>query len=87
MITKFLIDIAYGFSYTMSLVVSSFGTVSPNNLLTSAIVVTKTYYNSLNAYLPIDTLIAIIAFDLAFEGIYFTYKLIRWGYRKVPGIT
>lgn len=87
MITKFLIDIAYGFSYGVSLVVSNFGTVSANNAVTTSLVVFKTYYNSLNSYLPIDTIVLIIAFDLAFEGVYFTYKLIRWGYRKVPGIT
>jgi len=87
MITKFLIDIAYGFSYTMSLVVASFGTVSTNNTITASIVTMKTYYNSVNAYIPVDTILLIVAFDLAFEGVYFVYKLIRWGYRKVPGIT
>jgi len=87
MITTFILDIFYGFAYGISLVVASFGTVSDNNLITTSIVTLKTYYNSLNAYIPIDTIIAIVAFDLAFEGIYFIYKLVRWGYRKVPGIS
>ncbi len=87
MITTFLLDIMYSFSYGISLVVASFGTVGDNNAITTSIVTLKTYYNSLNEYIPIDTLMLIVAFDLAFEGIYFVYKLIRWGYRKVPGVT
>lgn len=87
MITKFILDIFYTFAYGISLVVASFGTVSNNNTITDSIVTLKTYYNSLNAYVPIDTLMAIIVFDLAFEGSYFLYKLVRWGYKKVPGIS
>lgn len=87
MITGFLLDIVYVFVQGISLIVASFGTVSNNNAITTSIVTFKTYYNSVNAYLPIDTILAIVAFDLAFEGIYFIYKLVRWGYRKVPGVT
>jgi hypothetical protein len=87
MITNVLIDILYAFVLGISLVVASFGTVSDNNNITSSIVIFKTYYNSLTEYIPIGTLIAIIAFELTFEAVYFIYKLVRWGYRKVPGIT
>jgi hypothetical protein len=87
MVTKFLLDIVYGFSYAISLVVAQFGEVSENNSVTTSIVTLKTYYNSLNEYVPIDTILATVAFSLAFEGIYFIYKLVRWGYRKVPGIS
>jgi len=87
MITTFILNIFYAFAYGISLVVASFGTVSDNNAITSYIVTLKSYYVSLNDYLPLDTILAIVAFDLAFEGIYFIYKLIRWGYRKVPGIS
>jgi hypothetical protein len=87
MVTKFILDIFYGFAYGISLVVASFGEVSENNAVTSSIVTLKTYYTSLNDYLPIDTIVAIIAFSIAFETAYFLYKLVRWGYRKVPGIS
>lgn len=87
MITTFILNIFYGFSYGISLVVASFGIVSDNNAITNSIVTLKNYYISLNDYLPLDTMLAIVAFDLAFEGIYFIYKLVRWGYRKVPGIS
>jgi len=87
MISGLFIDLIYGFVYAISRVVSSFGDVSANNAITTSIVTFKTYYNSVNAYIPVDTILLIVAFDLAFEGVYFLYKLVRWGYRKVPGIT
>lgn len=87
MITSALLDILYQFVRGIAYVVASFGEVSENNAITVSIVTLKTYYMSLNNYLPIDTILAIVAFSLVFEGIYFVYKLIRWGYQKVPGIT
>lgn len=87
MITTAFLNIIYGFVWTISLTVSSLGTVSENNAITTSIITLKTYYNALNEYLPIDTILAIVAFDLLFETGVFLYKLIRWGYRKVPGIS
>lgn len=87
MITKILLDLVYAFSYGISLVASSFGEVSTNNAVTIAVVNIRSYYMSVNEYLPIDTILQIVAFSLAFEAVYFAYKLIRWGYRKVPGIS
>ena len=87
MIVNAILQIFYAFSYGISLVVSSFGEVSTNNAVTTSVTAFKTYYMSVNAYIPIDTILAIVAFDLAFEGAMFLYKLVRWGYQKVPGIT
>lgn len=86
MITKFILDIVYYFVYGVSLVVAQFGDVQDNNNITSALTTIKSYYMSLNDYIPLDVLLAIVAFSLGFEAIYFTYKLIRWGYQKVPMI-
>jgi len=87
MITNILLDIVYAFVSLISRVVASFGEVSENNSITSAIVSMKDYYVSLNDYLPLDVILAIIAFSLAFELVFFFYKLIRWGYQKIPGIS
>lgn len=87
MIVDFLIKIVYYFVYGITLVVSQFGDVPDNNAITTSIATLKTYYVSLNSYMPLDTILAIVAFSLTFEGVYFLYKLIRWGYQKVPGIS
>lgn len=87
MITRFLLDLVYGFAYGLSLVVSSFGDVPENNLITTAISAMSSYYSALNDYLPLNTLIQIAFFLIVYHGAVFLYKLIRWGYQKVPGIT
>ena len=86
MITTALLNLVYFFVLGIVSVISSLGEVSTNNAVTSSIITLKTYYTSLNSYIPIDTIVAIIAFDLAFEAVYLTYKLIRWAYQKVPTI-
>lgn len=87
MITTILLNILYLFAYGITTVVSSFGDVSENSQIASGIAEMAKYYVSLNEYLPINTLLAIIAFDLVFEAAVFIYKLVRWGYQKVPGIS
>jgi hypothetical protein len=41
----------------------------------------------INAIFPVSTLIAVILAVLGVEAGYFTYKLIRWVYKKIPGIS
>jgi len=69
------------------LVVSQFGDVPDNNAITTSITTFKSYYLSINDFVPLNTILAIVAFSLTFEGVYFLYKMIRWGYQKVPGIS
>jgi len=87
MIADAFINTIYAFVYVISLAVSSFGTVSENNAITESITAIKSYYISLNDIYPIDVILAIVAFELAFEGTVFLYKMLRWAYQKVPGIT
>lgn len=60
--------------------------VPATNAITSSIIMAATYYRSLDSFFPVTTLLLIIAFELTFEGIYFIYKMIRWGYTKIPGV-
>ena len=86
MITAALLELVYLFVSAIALIFSSAQDVvlSPN--IASAISAVSGSYSALNGIFPIDTLLAIVAFDLTFELAYFVYKLIRWGYQKVPGI-
>lgn len=86
MIVTALLNIVYVFVLGITTLIAQFGEVSANNSITTAIVAFKTYYTSLDAFLPLTTIVAIIAFDLAFEGAVFLYKMIRWAYQKVPMI-
>lgn len=62
------------------------GTVSPDSNITNGLLTISSYLSPLNSILPLTTIISILIFDLTFEGLYFTYKLIKWGYTKVPGV-
>jgi hypothetical protein len=84
MITTFILNIIYFFVYGITLLFSGLGEVTTNNDITNGIVALKSYYMSLNAFLPLGVLVAIVAFDLAFEAVVFAYKGIRWAYQKVP---
>ena len=87
MITNALLGLLTAF---LNAVFSFFATqadVPISNGITTAVTTAAGYYSAMNSYFPLDTLFAIIAFEITFETIYFIYKLIRWSYRKVPGIS
>lgn len=86
MITDFLINVLYSVVLGLAQFLGQWGDVSADNNLTEAIVNARSVYVSLEPILPIVVILAVFAFDLAFEGIWALYKLIRWGYKKIPGI-
>jgi len=87
MITTILLNIVYVFALGITSIISTFGDVSQESAITTGIATMVNYYTSLSEYLPINALVAIIAFDVGFELAVFIYKLVRWGYQKVPSIT
>jgi hypothetical protein len=87
MIVDIFLDILYQFLRGISLLVQNWGEVTPDNRITVSLVEFKNHYLSLNQYLPIDTILQVVAFVIFFEGLVFLYKMIRWGYQKIPGVT
>jgi hypothetical protein len=87
MITDALIGILISFLNLIASTLTTQADVPAITGITSAIGFASGYYSAINVLVPMSTFFAIIAFDLVFEGVYFVYKLIRWGYRKVPGVT
>lgn len=87
MIITILLNIFYIFAAGIVALVSTFGTVSQDSAITNSLATMGEYYMALDMIFPITVLLAIIAFDLAFELAVFIYKLVRWGYKKVPGIS
>lgn len=86
MITDALLNLIYFFVSGIVLIFSAFGDVTVSASITSGIEAIKPYYIALEGILPIATILSIIAFDVVFEGSLLLYRLIRWGYQKVPGI-
>lgn len=86
MIFDFILNIIFD---VLNLVISPFSLlpdVSLTGELADAIATIKPYYASLSEILPIGTLVAIIAVEVIVDGSILTYKLIRWGYQKLPFI-
>jgi len=87
MIIDILLNLLYAFIFIVISPFTLLSDVQPNNDLTTSIVTFVSYFSSLYFIVPFATIFGIIAFELAFETLYFGYKLIRWAYRKIPGVT
>lgn len=86
MITDFLISIVFNVVAFIVNIFAILPNVSLNSNITSNLSNIAPYYMGIEPVFPIGTLISILALELIFIGSYFTYKLIRWGYTKIPGI-
>lgn len=86
MIFDFILNIVFS---VLSLVISPFSLLPdvalPVDLMASLGSI-KPYYASLASIMPIGTLIAIIAVEVIVDGSILAYRLIRWGYQKLPFI-
>lgn len=47
----------------------------------------SSYVNALSYVLPVSTIKTIFVLYIGLEATYLTYKVIRWCYRKIPGVT
>lgn len=59
---------------------------NPTDGIATALAPASGYVSSIGAVFPIGTLMAIVSFVLIFDGIWILYQVIRWAYRKIPGI-
>jgi len=87
MITNALLSILIAFLNGVLALLGQQGDVPINNGLTSAITTAAGGFTAMETFFPIALLIAANLFFLKFDGIHLVYKLIRWGYRKIPGIS
>jgi len=86
MITTVILNIFYVFVLGIVSLLSSFGDVQVSGSIASGIDAMKPYYVALDPILPMATILGIIAFEIVVDTAILTYRLIKWGYQKVPGI-
>ena len=88
MITDIIINTFYFLAnFIVQLLKSTFGTVQFDGTISNGILTMASYYSAIDNILPIGTILAIIAIELTIEIAYFSYKLIKWGYQKIPTIS
>lgn len=86
MIITTFIDMLFALITFLLIPITGLGDVVLNSEITDAITTTGGYLNSINAILPVDTMLEILAVGLAFELGYLIYKIIMWVIRKIPTI-
>jgi hypothetical protein len=62
-------------------------TVTANDSILGAVTTANGYIAAVQDFLPNGPILAATAFLLVFEASYGAYKIVRWAYRKIPGIT
>ena len=55
--------------------------------LTGALTTAGNYLALFDIFLPIGTLLTVFGIVITIEGGYFAYKVARWIYNKIPGVT
>jgi len=86
MIITALLNILYFIISLLLAPIASFSDVTLSSSFTSAITTAGGYLHSLNAILPVDTMLTILGVSLTFELAYLTFKIIMWVLRKIPTI-
>jgi len=86
MITNAIIQIFFFIVYGVTSPLRLFANVTLDNNFLASVTTASTYISSVNTLLPVTTLLTIFGLFLAFEAIYFTYKLIMWLIKKIPFI-
>lgn len=61
--------------------------VSPDSTVVSAIATATGYISALGVIIPMTAFRFVLIGTLAFEVPYGVYKIIRWVYRKIPGVS
>lgn len=84
MITATIISLVLG---AVTAPLRAFADVSLSADITNAVVYAGQVLSSVSTFLPISTLLAVFSLVLVVELAITTYKLIRWIYRKIPGIS
>lgn len=89
MLTNALLYLIAGWVGTFGLTLFAFGDISANSSVVSAISTAQGYLHVAYNVLPSTTTAVIACFGvlIAFEISLTVYRLIKWGYSKIPGIT
>ena len=68
---------------------AGFSDVTPNASIVAAVSTAGGYLNVVYSILPSTTIVLLGALGvlLVFEGDLAAYKVLKWGYTKIPGIT
>jgi len=86
MITNFLINVLYDVAFLFTLPARLFENVTLPATMTSAISSAAPALGTINAVVPVTTVLAIVALFVVVEFAILTWKGVNWIIRKIPGV-
>ncbi len=78
------------FVYLLSLITAPLlllPTASLSVDLTGTLTQAGNYLALFDIFLPVGTLLTVFGIIVSIEGGYFSYKVVKWIYNKIPGVT
>lgn len=87
MIVAALINILYLVLFAVTSPLRLLSDVSVNSTIVSAITTANGYISAVPFPLFIVSLVGAVSFYVVFEAFYWGYKLLRWLYMKIPGVS
>jgi hypothetical protein len=84
MIITAILNLVYIFIGFILSPLNAMGDVVLDTNFSTAISTASGYFHSLNAIIPIDTMIQILGVSLTIEGAYLLFKVIMWIIAKIP---
>jgi hypothetical protein len=87
MLTSAILDFFYAIASWLTTNVLPNADLSPLAPVSDAISHASSYLSSVNAFVPVYTLVAILGLMLIFEGVQILIRIINWIIRKIPTIS
>jgi len=87
MVTTAILYLIWFTMMVATLPIRLFGDAQLPTAISDSISVASTYLTALNQFVPIEPILAILAFWLVFEAAYFVYKIAYWIIKKIPFIS
>jgi hypothetical protein len=87
MITSIILTLVYYFIYAVISPLLLFADVSLPAAVSNAITTAGGYIGIFSVIIPAGDLLTIVALVISIEAVVFFYRIIRWIYNKIPGVS
>lgn len=87
MVTTAILNILWLLLITVTAPIRLLPDANLPSAITDSISTVSGYISAMSDFLPMTTILAILAFSLVFEAAYFSYKIIYWVIKKIPFIS
>ena len=84
MITDAFLQLIYLILYALTAPLRAFSDVALPANVASSITTASTYFSALNEFLPVSTMVSVLAAILVIEAALFLYKAIMWLLKRFP---